>query len=249
MKHTSWSKVGKWYASGTKKGGHTYHKSVIFPSIAHCHPTNSSARVIDFGCGSGVLLKYLPKGTLYNGYDIAKTLLDIAQESAPRGATFSYADVTRPIPHLVQHSYTHAYAILSLQNMENGEGCIKNASQALREKGLFVIVLNHPCFRIPRQSSWENDARNKVTYRRISHYRSPLSIPITMHPGHRKSAITWSFHHPLSDYFQWLQNAGFCVKEVNELYSHKTSQGSHASEENRARNEIPLFMAICAQKL
>lgn len=78
---------------------------------------------------------------------------------------------------------------------------------------------------------------------------SPLKIPITMHPGQQQSALTWSFHHPISFYSQILFDHGFMIEKLEEWTSDKQSVGGKtATMENRGRSEFPLFMAIKAIK-
>ncbi len=108
-----------------------------------------------------------------------------------------------------------------------------------------VLVLNHPAFRIPRQSGW-GEHTNKIQYRYINRYLTPLEIPITMHPGQSQSAMTWSYHVPISFYAQALASAGLVIETIEEWTSDKQSEGKAARMENRARAEIPLFMAIVA---
>jgi len=43
---------------------------------------------------------------------------------------------------------------------------------------VLVIVLNHPCFRIPRQSGWGIDEKNKLQFRKVIKYMSPMEIPL-----------------------------------------------------------------------
>jgi hypothetical protein len=69
-----------------------------------------------------------------------------------------------------------------------------------------------------------------------------------MHPGQRNSSITWSFHNPLSFYANILKINNFAIEEIEEWSSDKISLGRTGRMENRARNEIPLFMAIKAFK-
>jgi hypothetical protein len=109
--------------------------------------------------------------------------------------------------------------------------------------------MNHPCFRIPRQSSWKVDDEQKIQYRRIDRYTSPMKIPIQAHPSKgQSSATTWSFHHPLASYSQWLNETGFVIELIEEWHSNKVSTGKAAKMENRSREEIPLFLAIKAKK-
>jgi hypothetical protein len=82
----------------------------------------------------------------------------------------------------------------------------------------------------------------------VSSYLSPQKIPITIHPGQSHSPVTWTHHLPLSAYFQILSAHHFTVTRLEEWASDKVSQGKAAGTENRLRQEIPLFMAILAQK-
>jgi hypothetical protein len=76
-----------------------------------------------------------------------------------------------------------------------------------------------------------------------------MEIPIHAHPGQgEKSASTLSYHLPLSAYIQALTNAGFLISGMEEWISNKESTGKNAKAENRARNEIPLFLYLQALK-
>jgi hypothetical protein len=111
-------------------------------------------------------------------------------------------------------------------------------------------VLNHPCFRIPRQSSWGVDLEKKIQYRRIDRYFSSMKIPIQSHPSKgAQSSHTSSFHHSLSRYVQWLKQTGFVIETMDEWCSDKKSTGKHAKMEDTSRAEFPLFLAIVAKKL
>ncbi len=77
-----------------------------------------------------------------------------------------------------------------------------------------------------------------------------MKIPIQAHPSKGKdSPVTWTFHHPLSSYFQWLNATGFTVETMEEWVSTKESEGKNAKMENRSRAEFPLFLTIVANKV
>jgi hypothetical protein len=132
--------------------------------------------------------------------------------------------------------------------MANLEMAISNSAKYLSPGGKLFLVLNHPCFRIPRQTTTEIDEKTKSQYRRINIYHSPMTIPIQMHPGKEESAISFSYHHPLEDYFSALKKQSLVVEEIEELYSTKLSVGKHAKMENRMRKEFPYFLMIIAKK-
>ena len=77
---------------------------------------------------------------------------------------------------------------------------------------------------------------------------TPLEIPINAHPGEEGSPMTWSFHHPIEDYANYLFGNGFLIEKIEEWTSEKKSEGKAAKMENRARDEFPMFMAILAIK-
>lgn len=249
-KNTSWEKVDKWYDASVGEKGHYYHQNVIFPKLFKLINIKKINSLIDIGCGQGVLARYLPEKVSYLGVDLSPSLIKSAKKMAKqKNHFFEVGDATQALD-FQQSEFDAATMILSLQNMRDQASAIKNAAKNLKNGGLLAIVLNHPCFRIPRQSSWQVDQAKKIQYRRIDRYFSPLEIPIDAHPGKKTdSAQTWSFHYSLTDYFTWLKQASFAVIALEEWCSDKESTGGAAKMENRARLEFPLFMALIAKKI
>lgn len=244
---TSWQSAGCWYSQLSGDSGHYFHRRLIIPGVLRLLHFNSFSKLLDLGCGNGVLARSLPAEISYTGIDIAPGLIKDARlrDKNPRHQ-FIIADVTKPVN--LPYDFTHAVFILSLQNISQPAAAIRLAAQALTSQGKLVIVLNHPCFRIPRQSSWGIDEANHLEYRRINRYLSPLEIPLVTHPGQARSAVTWSFHQPLSAYVNWLSQSGLLVDQLEEWTSDKTSRGAHAKRENFSRKEFPLFLTLRAVK-
>ena len=216
------------------------------PKLKNLLSIKPGESVLDLGCGQGIYARTLVRGVNYLGLDLGKSLIEEAKKlDHDQSHKYRVADVTRDIS-VPTHSFDHVISILALQNMEHAELAIANVAKALKKGGDFVFVLNHPAFRIPRQSSWGIDEKNKLEYRRINRYLTPLSIPISAHPGRSASPVTWSYHAPLSFYFDSLKKAGLVVTDLQEWVSDKESQGRAGKAENRARAEFPLFLAIRA---
>ncbi len=246
---TSWQGVAPWYKALVGKEGQYYHQKVVIPNALRLLGLTPGSSLLDLACGQGILERSIFSELEYTGLDLSKDLIKEAerQKKSPKHH-FKTVDVTRELP-LVKDNFTHACIILALQNIEEPAEVIRQAAKHLILGGKLLVVLNHPCFRIPRQSSWEIDPKNKLEYRRINRYLSPLKVPIQASPSRsRRSPITWSFHHSLSDYSQMLQEAGFCIVKLEEWVSDKTSIGKAAKMENRSRREFPLFLAILAEK-
>lgn len=245
--NTSWEKSSNWYKKIVGDEGHYFHQAVIFPKIRNLINFEKINTVLDLACGQGIFERQIDPKTEYVGVDISKSLIDEAkQKSLNKNHKFLVADASKNLP-LKENYFDLIIIILALQNIKNIEGVVKNAYQHLKDGGRFLIVLNHPIFRIPRQSSWGVDQQSKTQYRRIDRYMSSLEIPISTNPGKfQKSELTWSFHSPLSKFSQILFEKGFLIEKIEEWVSDKKSTGPMAKMEDRSRNEIPMFMAILA---
>lgn len=249
MAKTSWKHVGNWYDSIVGEEGHFYHKTIIIPKTIEILQLSETSRLLDVGCGQGVLSRHIPTSVTYVGLDIATSLLRAAKQySKTPHHSFIHADLTKMWPLDPKKPFTHAACILALQNIEHPQVIFQELSKVLENGGRALFVLNHPCFRIPRQSSWGFNENTKTQVREISAYMSPQKIPIITSPGKDQKTTTWSFHHPLSYYAHLAKEAGFLIEDMEEWCSPKESTGKAAAWENRARKEFPLFMALVLRK-
>lgn len=246
-KNTSWEKSSKWYGNIVGEKGHYFHQNVVIPGVLKLLAIKEKDKVLDVACGQGVLARRLPGEVTYFGVDLAHGLIADAKRMDKNGKhKYVVADVTKSIP--TSEKFNKVAIILALQNIKEPRKTMELVSERMEFGGRMVIVLNHPCFRIPRQSSWEVDQKNKMQYRRINRYLSPMEIPINMHPGDKNSPVTWSFHLPIEEYSKMLFENGFVIEKIEEWTSDKESVGKMARAENRAREEFPMFMAVSAVK-
>jgi SAM-dependent methyltransferase len=261
---TSWEREAEWYSSCVGKKGHTYHQILIIPKTLNLLREQSS--ILDLGCGSGVLSRHV--SIPYTGVDASPSLIKEAKSYRRTNAHFFVADVTQPFsfetkyscatfilslqnfvadvtqPFSFETKYSCATFILSLQNMDNPAAALATAHRHLHPEGMLLLVLNHPCFRIPRQSSWQIDAAHKIQYRRINRYLSPLTVPIQL-----ANTSLLSFHYSLTDIMHFLCSSGFLLTHLEEWCSPKKSSGRNAKMEDRARREIPLFLTLVGRKI
>ncbi len=243
QKSSSWEGSAEWYDKIVGEKGHYFHEHLILPYILKLKPK----KVLDIACGQGILARHLPPTSEYLGIDISPTLIASAKKyKTPCKANFLVKDATKELD--LKGQFTHATVILALQNIEEPLKVFENAHKYLEPGGKLLLILNHPCFRIPRQSSWQTDPQKKMQYRRLDRYMSSLKIPIQTHPGTTSSDTTYSFHHPLSAYTHWLHTTGFTINLIDELCSDKKSTGPMAKAEDTARREFPLFLTILAEK-
>ncbi len=239
---TSWEKSADWYDKIIGAQGSELYQRVVIPGALRLLNVQAKEKVLDLGCGQGVFARALAEaGGEVTGVDASPSLIQKAR---------SYPALPR-LRYLVRDAaklrdlgpFDGVTSILALQNMAHLDEVFRACAGVLKPGGRFLWVINHPCFRIPRQTSWGFD--EKAQYRRIDAYSTSMNIPILMHPGMAQSETTTSFHHSLTDLMRPAFEAGFHLSGLEEWHSDKVSEpGPRARIENRARQEFPLFLSL-----
>lgn len=249
---TSWEPVAKWYDKWAGKDGSRHHQNLAIPTVLSLLAPLSGKHVIDVGCGTGVLAPHVvSQGARYVGVDASPKMLKYARKRYP-GLPFYVGDAARldGIGDLGKHRFDAAVMMLSLQDMKPLDEVVRSASRLLRENGAIVLLINHPCFRVPRQSGWGWDDGRKLQYRRIDRYLTPLDVPFRPIARGQPGAIH-SFHRPLQDYVNALSRAGLLIDQMVEVpaFPGIVRKGPKAKAENAANREIPVFLGIRAIRL
>ena len=247
-KTTSWGGVASWYDKHLE-GDDTYHTKVILPSLLRVVGDIKGKDLLDLACGQGFFSQALSDaGANVTGIDIGKELIAQA-ENLQKGQTNKihyFVSGADDLYMLKDKSMDLVVCVLALQNIENITGTFKEVSRILRKGGKFIFVLNHPAFRNPKESGWGWDDVEKVQYRRVDSYLSEAKVKIDMTPGNLKEKkFTISFHRPLQLWSKLLSKHNFAITRMEEWESHRISEnGPRQNAENKARKEIPLFLAI-----
>jgi ubiquinone/menaquinone biosynthesis C-methylase UbiE len=249
---TTWETSSSWYDKIVGVKGHYYHSQVIIPGVLKLLAGYKTPQphLLDLACGQGILARHLPKNMKYLGVDGSKSLIKSAKNYDPKAPhQFQVLDLSQPTQ-LPFKEFSHAACILALQNISHPAPLLRTAFEHMKVGAPLILVLNHPCFRIPRQSSWGVDEQKKLQYRRIDRYMTELKIPIQTQPSKGEvSEQTWTFHHPISFFTAELKAAGFVIDQIEEWCSDKKSMGKTATMENRSRQEFPLFITLVAKKI
>ena len=180
---TSWENVAEWYGTHLSAPG-TYQSEVVWPGALRMLGVGPGKTFLDVACGEGSFANLVVKqGGAVVGIDAAPTLIRQAQNKHIRNAEFLVGDATNADRNLRDRKFDGAALVLALQNINDMPAVFASISRMLNKNAPFVIVLNHPAFRIPRQSAWGFEDERKMMYRRIDSYMSENAIPMQMHPG------------------------------------------------------------------
>jgi len=245
---TSWGQSADWYDNHLKKDD-TYHSAIILPNLLKMMKIKASQRILEIGGGTGFLANEFEKlGAVVTVTDVAEELLKIGMQKYPK-VNFKKCKGSQVDEKFDEDFFNLATMVLSLQNIEDYEPTLRSVAKVMKGGGRVYVVLTHPVLRIPRQSSWVWDEKNNTQFRRIDGYMIEQAISMQMHPGSAPEEKTWTFHRPLSAYFRAFRAAGFVITRLDEWTSHKISVGAKAKQENRMRQEIPLFMCLELTKI
>jgi ubiquinone/menaquinone biosynthesis C-methylase UbiE len=246
-KSFGYNTVSGWYDNIVKDKGHYYHKNVIIPNVLKY--LKNSCSILDLACGQGVLQRYLDQNIQYLGIDISNNLIDKANLYNKNKNHFFLKNDLNELIELNKKDFDAATIILSFQDINNSKNLLLNAYNHLKKNGKLILVINHPCFRVLKHSSWGIDEINNIQYRRVDRYLSNMKIPFSINPSkENRSKKIFSYHHSLSSISNLLYESNFLIEKIDELISDKNSIGAKAKIENQARKEIPLFMAVIAIK-
>ncbi len=210
-------------------------------AAAEQHVKKSRLRNVRFTAGDARALSTLDLGNepftkatclmaLMNIDPLAPTLRGIADRLAPGGALVA----------VILHPAFRSPGQTSWGWDESAQGEQRGQQQDRRGRG-----------KPGSQRSTPNPQQSVRQYRRVDGYLSNGQSEIVMNPGEvaggQAPTTTYTFHRPIQSYIKALAEAGFMVDALEEWPSSRTSQpGPRAAEENRARREIPMFLAFRA---
>jgi len=243
---TSWGKVADWYGSYLEKGN-SYHTEVVLPHLTRVLSLTKGEHVLDLACGQGFFSRAFAKtGAHVVGADIAEELIEAARKQGG-DVTYHVAPASQ-LSFAKDGEFSTVVCVLALQNIEDLAAVCREVKRVLQKGGRFVMVCNHPAFRVLKRSSWQFDEEKNIQYRRVDGYLSGAKVEVDMHPGKHTKIETISYHRSLQDFFKALTAQSFAVTKLEEWISHRESgKGPRQQAEDTARKEIPLFMMLEAR--
>lgn len=248
----SWDRVAEHYRGLSARRPPEILSRVVYPEVLRMLGLLEGRCVLDVGCGFGAFArKMAARGAAVTGIDPSPRRIEIARQDAKEAQLdpcpqFDVADLHDRAA-FRDEAFDAATLVLSLQRLEYPGTVLQHVRRALRPEGRLVMALHHPCFWIPGSAGWGFDPERHARFRRIDRYRSPHRTVPEGGGGRAREVAEPSFHWPLEWIFGALRRADFCVVDLVEPASDRTYVGGRGRATDRARREIPLFMALLAR--
>ncbi|MBM3945256.1 MAG: class I SAM-dependent methyltransferase, partial [SAR202 cluster bacterium] len=155
---TAWSgEVANWYDGISGVKGSDLHQEVVLPGVLRMLALKKGERLLDLACGQGAFSRMAAgAGAQVTGLDASRELIEAARRRSGRSIRYVPGDA-RGQSILKGETFDAIACILAIQNIDPIAPVFANCARLLRSGGRLALVMNHPAFRVPRQSGWEWD--------------------------------------------------------------------------------------------
>ena len=220
----------KWVrAPGRQDSYWRFHRERFLPLVP-----DPGQLTVDIGCGEGRVGRDLKKlGHTVLGVDWSFTMCR-ASEKHPERSPAVVGDAAR-LP-LAEASADCAIAFMSLQDIDDMPGTIKEIARVLKDGRPLVLAIVHPMYSGGGFSEAGSSSDSAFVVKR-SYFQVERLISTDVH-GSLKVTF-FREHRPLQAYTQALAAAGFIIDTLYELTD---------EDEDRHRSSIPMFMDIVATR-
>jgi SAM-dependent methyltransferase len=209
-------------------------------------------RILDAGSGQGYLSRILARrGATVVGVENAPRFYELAlayQAQEPLAITYHRGSIS-DMAYLATASFDALVCNYVLMDTRDYRSAVGEFARVLRQGGVAVIVISHPCFhtpgsgwlRIPPDAQRREERVRWMTDRYFSpgvwrEHWGPFDTPFI------------SFHRPLSDYYHTFQAAGLRVTHLEEPSVTDRGQAELPPHYVRHLKRIPYSVAFRLEK-
>jgi len=214
-----WDSAAEIWDAGYSKYGDAYRQKIFNPALFSLLGDVKSKRILDAGCGAGYFSRLLvEKGAMVTGVDLSKKFIEIAkryEKEKKLGIKYEVADIAN-LSQFHDGFFDVVVSVYVLSDTRDCKKAIGEIARVLKPKGRFIFLTSHPCFdwqaggweRIPVDSQRDEDN----LYFKVDDYFKHG----TLENQWGKLPVLLSFHWTLTDYFRFLTENGFLVRNLVE---------------------------------
>ncbi len=172
------------------------------PALMGLLPDVSGRRVLDAGCGPGVMMEWLlTQGARVVGVDVSANMLKLAEQRVGDAAVLHVADLEEPMPFLADSSFDVILSSGTLGYVRDWLALFREFSRVLKPGGCVVFSVGHPCseYTLNETDDYFSTELREYTWRGLG---APIVVPC--------------YRRPLSNMTDPIIRAGFSIERVIE---------------------------------
>ena len=225
-----WAEEARNWIAWARAAGHDSYWRFHRRSLLGLLPPPGNLTV-DVGCGEGRVSRDLAEiGHRVVGLDLSAEMVRAATDHPSEG-TFARGDAAR-LP-LRDGAADLVVAFMSVQDMDEPGLAVQEFARVLGPGGRLHLAVVHPVNSAGRFSPGDDPERPFVIS--DSYLAHRLTTTPIERDGYRM--VFESAHHPMQQYSQWLEQAGFLIERVREVGDPSPASAWH---------RVPLFLHMTA---
>jgi len=172
--------------------------------------------ILDLGCGEGGYARELARrGARVTAVDGSPRLIEIARSraAADRLAVAHICANANALDGTDDGAFDIVMAAMSLMDVEDYAGSIREARRVLAPGGELVMSILHPCYSAP-VSAWERDAAGGLLHFKVDRYFDRVAWEERITPHFTRPVIRR--HRPLEDYIAAPLACGLVLRDFIE---------------------------------
>jgi ubiquinone/menaquinone biosynthesis C-methylase UbiE len=251
-----WDELSSWYDAKQGDDGDLWHRALIDPVLIKLVGKVQGKYILDLGCGNGYLSRRFSKeGAKVSAVDSSASMVERAKSHDPSnklGITY-FVSSSSDLHFLSDGYFDIVFANMSLMDIEDAEGTIKEVARVLSKHGRFVASISHPCFDNGRNSSWvlerilQDSGTETRMYRKIRAYRTSSSEEYAWKISPDERSWTRGYHRPLNWYSKVYKSCRLAIMSLEE--PEPSAEFLEKESDGKFFQEIPLHLVIEAIKI
>lgn len=194
--------------------GNESRKLILHPIIAELINQRKGAKILDFGCGDGSLIKLLKSSCEIYLFDISNVVLAQAKENLKEYKPVIYHD-RADIPRDNFDYVIFSLVIMTIPTKKDIKEALTKINSSLNENGVAIIAMTHPCFRQEIFSTFQT-AYSKD--KKFNYFKEGEKFEVLLRDSETNQSVTFNdYHWTLGTTLNLLSESGLIVKRFIEL--------------------------------